>query len=599
MGSLITVLIWTLGCVGVVLQFFAWRRLLGECQVLRSMREDAYALSVEQLQDWMSRAMPDPDALSVQHLRLVQRAVDCQHPPSAAELVEATQEAEANHWWHILPNLMLAVTLVAGLAGTMLILQQVLGGESLQKMIKASTGLSSNPSSLEVREFTQTVTGSITAIYQGFGGAFSVSLTGIAWTVVLTVFNLVLLRPAQTRFASLLHRVTLEILLPKFVPRDDRLFEQLVVAGQSLSEMTATAGSTLRHIGEDMGTRLTQMCETIGVSVNEFTEQAAKAKEFSNAVDRSSRALGKTSEKLTEIFNQGGPFQLMADQMSRQSTQLVSSTEHLKSTVQKVGETFQEPLNNLQQNTQGIQQEVAALKVEAQGLVHRMEATSGTLDAVRLHKVREEERSVAEITRQQTVETLLKSLLGSSEQNQTVFARWEIWMGLMQSMATRAAETAEENQQITKTAQSTLDKLQMAMGSPIAKGDPRQTAAQSVLEAFEAMLSTVGRLEGIWTQNNTTLTALETLVREFRAFAERPHGYWTEQEEQKLAWIAEIARRLPDQTNGQISFSQGQTATDQTSFEAQANPDRQRNKTERISQSDAPFDPAIKIAQKK
>ncbi len=255
-------------------------------------------------------------------------------------------------------------------------------------------------------------------------------------------------------------------------------------------------------------------------------------------------------------------------------------------------------MEKLQQNTRGTQQEVAALKVEAQGLVRKMEETFGALDAVRLHKVREEERSTDESTRQQTIETLLKGLLGSAEQNQSVFARWEIWMGLMQSMATRAADTAEQNQQIAKTVQSTLDKLHVSIGSPLAKGDPSRAATQSMLEAFEAMLSTVGRLEGVWAKNNHSLTELEALVREFRAFAERPHGYWTEQEEQKLAWIAEIARRLPDQTNGQGSFSQGPTASDQTSFETQTTPSRQRNETEKISQSEVSFDSTSRTTQK-
>ena len=588
MGSPITVSLWTLGGVGIMLQFFAWQRLRREGHILQRMREEAYALDPEQLHDWMSKAATDPDSLSMHHLRLVQRAVGSQHPPSAAELVEATEEAEASHWWHILPNLMLAVTLVLGLAGTMLILQQVLGGESLQKLIKASTGLSSAPTSLEVRQFTQTVTESITAIYQGFGGAFSASLTGIAWTVVLTAFNLILLRPAQVRFASLLHRATLEILLPKFVPRDDRLFEQLEVAGASL-----------RQTGEDMGMRLTAMCDAIGASIGQFTEQATKTKEFSNAVDRSSRALEKTLEKFSQVFSQGGPFQIMADHMSRQSTQLVSSTEHLKTSVQQVGESFREPLSGLQQHTQSIQQEVSALKVEAHEVLRKLEQTVGILETVQAHKVREEERVTREGAWQNAVEDRLQGLHSSSDKTQAAFARWEVWMGLMQTLSVRAADAAEQNQQTAKAAQTSLERMQAVLGVPASNANAQSTSAPNVLAVMGTMLSLVERLEGSWTKNNATLSALEALVRECKAFSENPQGYWLEQEGQKLAWIAEIARRLPDGSNGHGNPLQEVPLDPQAAREVQTTPERQRHEAEGNPSQRAGVNPAGQASRKK
>jgi hypothetical protein len=356
---------------GVFVQLQAWTRLKGECSLLEEILGEGTLQTAETLLPWIKGKRGGEHSLVARHVEMTREAVRCARPPSASELVDATEEEEASHKNHTLPNLLLAVALIIGLAGTMLFLMQVVGGDAYHKIVDAGNNLSGT-SNDQLRSYAQTVSGSIGKIFGGLGQAFKASLTGIGVTVFITLIHYTLLRPAHSRFVALLHRVTLERLIPLYSPPDtrflDRLDEVTATMTAKLTDATEILNASSQWLDQQnvaVAGRLEEMVSSVNASTVSLSEQVNRSLTYT-------QKLSKAIESLDQLFNEGGVFPRIALALENQA-------EKMDGFSGSIGESFNKLQNSLTSPLSETRADIASLLFEFRGF--KQTSTYDTRDA--------------------------------------------------------------------------------------------------------------------------------------------------------------------------------------------------------------------------
>ena len=359
---------------GVFVQLQAWTRLKGECSLLEEILGEGTLQTAETLLPWIKGKRGGEHSLVARHVEMTREAVRCARPPSASELVDATEEEESSHKNHTLPNLLLAVALIIGLAGTMLFLMQVVGGEALHKIVDAGTNLGDGKgvSTDQLKSYALTVSGSIQTIFGGLGQAFTASLSGIGVTIVITLIHYTLLRPAHARFVALLHRVTLERLIPLYSPPDtrflDRLDEVMDSSTAKLTDAAANLNASSAWLNEQtkiVGDRMEGLVNAVNESTQSLSDQVNRSLTYT-------LKLSKAVESLDQLFNEGGIFPRIALALETQS-------EKMNGISGSIGENFNKLQNSLTSPLSETRADIASLLLEFRGF--KQTSTYDTRDA--------------------------------------------------------------------------------------------------------------------------------------------------------------------------------------------------------------------------
>ena len=229
-----------------------------------------------------------PDySLTAKHVMLARSSFGAQSPSSASDLIAVSEDSIRSRISHTVPNALLSILLIAGLAGTIFILREVLQAPQFEQIITADAKLN-----------TERLQNAVKWIYGGFGYAFISSLCGIAGTIVLISCRALLVRPAELRFFSELQRLTVENLQPTFEREEVTLPEALERAAKS-SEITS------QQFSEGVQ-RLSHTLDSATSATRELDENVSKLSGFASIMGNAGKALERATVALDEAFSEGG-----------------------------------------------------------------------------------------------------------------------------------------------------------------------------------------------------------------------------------------------------------------------------------------------------
>jgi hypothetical protein len=218
-------------------------------------------------------------------------------PVDAATLSEIGAANEESRRINAVPAYLLSVFLIIGLGGTFLALRELLNNSPLRN-VAASGQIDSQQLQLAIGQ-----------IYQGFGGAFYASITGIAATVILLALRIMVVAPERDKFFADLDELTQVHLIPMFRPRNDerdlsgyarqialnlvQMTERATELSNRLHEYTATAGATADKL-HDQASRLSGVV----TNLNEAFAPDSRFNAFVIDLDRLIQRAEKRHDKL-------------------------------------------------------------------------------------------------------------------------------------------------------------------------------------------------------------------------------------------------------------------------------------------------------------
>jgi hypothetical protein len=163
---------------------------------------------------------------------------------NVGDLTNAAESEEDSRWPTTIPNVLISVLLILGLGGTLWSLQNMLGKTpELSEQITREGGLNPETTGAFVKE-----------VYQGFGDAFTASLSGIGGTILLLVGRTGVVNRIRDRFFSELDRLTTEVLIPRFLPRELSQGEALLEAAAKLDHVVSGLGGLSKGLEQSHAT---------------------------------------------------------------------------------------------------------------------------------------------------------------------------------------------------------------------------------------------------------------------------------------------------------------------------------------------------------
>lgn len=352
-----------LGC-----QFLALRFYLAQSGLLDRAQREFAALDLGDAIDKLIKAA-ELDAREIVGHRLsqVRDIARSPAPPSVAELSAADLERDDARFVSVMPNTLISVLLIIGLAGTLVAFKAIFSDfdvhaaktEDLVKWIKGT--------------------------YEKFGTGFMASLCGIGATVLLLIFRS-LVHNKRADLVDRLDRFTAAPIYPRFVPQQATDSATLFAAGKELLQTASRFDASVQKL------------ETVPSALDAATSQIAGAASETHAAVKSAgeafanfkaafaegsevraglQRLGDIADSLSQRTEENS--QALRDAIATASANLAGASASVKQsadTVASSGTAMLAAAENTAQGTQSIAANTAAISAVAAKLQTLLELSA-------------------------------------------------------------------------------------------------------------------------------------------------------------------------------------------------------------------------------
>ncbi len=291
-------------------------------------------------------------------------------PPSVAELSAADFERDDSRFVSVLPNTLVSILLIIGLAGTLVSFKAI--SDSISTMTKEIDPMKKEIDPMKKVDVPELL-GSIKKGYSKFGTAFEASLCGIGATVLLLIFR-ALVHNKRADLFDRLDRFTAAPIYPRFVPQQATDSATLKLAGDQLLETAATFKVNVERM-------------------NAFPDAMAGATDtIAGAADEMRAALHGASGAFADFkmaFAEGGDVRAnlqrlegIAGQLGRQANE---NSEALREAVAVAGKNFGDTSDSVKETGETIAATSAAILAAAENTVQAVQgiaAHSSAMDAL-------------------------------------------------------------------------------------------------------------------------------------------------------------------------------------------------------------------------
>ncbi|MFM8333015.1 MAG: hypothetical protein ACKN9T_15125 [Candidatus Methylumidiphilus sp.] len=266
-------------------------------------------------------------------IQLVNEAVLRKRSVGLQELSVLTEEEDSRQWYVILPNTAISIFLIAGLAGTIYLLQALLGSvfKDGEKIIQTSGQLDA----LKMADI-------VNKLYPGFSHVFGVTYSGILCTLLVLIVRNVLIHRKRTAFFQAIDTFTIELLLPIEVKLTDVLAPFIksmgdlastimessrknTIAIYRASKANAEAIKEVGRLNVAMGIANLKTAQTALEAVNNLGQFSTAMTEAAREMRQASQALASSNALLSTTFAADGQWAKLHDALAISQTKLNDS----------------------------------------------------------------------------------------------------------------------------------------------------------------------------------------------------------------------------------------------------------------------------------
>lgn len=353
------VLIFTLLTLGVVVVqvwsgIFYSQRLADLREKWRSLQEESDPLKKKALLNQFA----DEETPLGSRIQLANQAALRKRSMGIQELSLLTEEEDSRHWHVIIPNIAISTFLIAGLAGTVYLLQTLMAAVLSQGDIVNEEG----------KLLTDKMAAVINTLYPGFSHIFWATFAGIIATLLILIIRNSFVYRQRMAFFLAVDKFTIEFLLPL----DEKLPEILAPFIKSMADLANTIMETSKKNTESIDRASKANAEAVRAvglvnlenarvafkAVNDLAQFTSAMNDAAEKMNQASKELATSNSVLSATFASDGRW-------AKLHAGLIASQTKLKESV----DASQGKLEAVLTNLAGLRAAASSLaKVDYQGL---------------------------------------------------------------------------------------------------------------------------------------------------------------------------------------------------------------------------------------
>ena len=270
-------------------------------------------------------------------IQLVNEALLRKRSVGIQELSLLTEEEDSRQWHVIIPNTSISIFLIAGLAGTIYLLETLLGRVFDKGDIVLNDGTLVPDRMAEV----------INTIYKGFSHVFVVTFAGIVCTLLVLIVRNLFIHRKRSEFFQEIDKFTLEFLLPldikltdvlaPFIKSMDDLASTIMDSSRKnadaidkASNANAEAIEKSARLNMEIGLVNLQNAKTALEAVNNLGQFSTTMNEAAREMRLATKSLASTNTILSATFAADGQWAKLHDALLSSQTKLKDSVDDVQ-----------------------------------------------------------------------------------------------------------------------------------------------------------------------------------------------------------------------------------------------------------------------------